>query len=66
MSRENEERMGEKISQAKSAYGIDVSDRFSGQEANPKHRAKYDPKHVNVIARFPGCPPLGFLPETPL
>ncbi|MBS5643876.1 MAG: XRE family transcriptional regulator [Alistipes sp.] len=55
--------MAQKISQATSAYGIDVSDRFTRQVENPKHRAKYDLKHVNGIARFPGCPPRGFLPE---
>ena len=52
--------MAQKISQATSAYGIDVSDRFSGQVENPKHRAKYDPKHVNGIARFPRLPAARF------
>lgn len=60
------ERMAQKISQATLAYGIGVSDSFIGQVENPKHRAKYNLKHINEIARFLGCSPRDFLPEKPL
>lgn len=48
------------------AYGINVSKSFIGQVESPKYDVKYNPHHLNEIARFLNCSPRDFLPEKPL
>lgn len=60
------ERMAQDVSQAMLGFGIGLSDAFIAQIENPKHRAKYNVRHINEIAKFLGCSPRKFLPEEPL
>ena len=67
------ERKRQNISQALLAYGIGVSKSFIGQVESPKYKVespkyniKYNPHHINEIAKYLGCSPRDFLPEKPL
>ena len=60
------ERKRQNISQALLAYGIGVSKSFIGQVESPKYNIKYNPHHINEIAKYLGCSPRDFLPENPL
>ena len=60
------ERMAQKVSQAMLAYGIGVSRSFIGMAESSKYDIKYNLNHNNEIARYLGCSPRDFLPETPL
>lgn len=44
-------RMGKKISQAKLAHLIDLSVGFIGNVENPKHIAKYNLNHLNLVSK---------------
>ena len=46
------------------AYGVSKS--FIGQVESPKYNIKYNPHHINEIAKYLGCSPRDFLPENPL
>ncbi len=60
------ERKRQNISQSMLAYGIGVSKSFIGQVESPKYNIKYNPHHINEIAKYLGCSPRDFLPEKPL
>lgn len=59
-------RKRQKISQSMLAYGIGVSKSFIGQVESPKYNIKYNPHHLNEIAKYLGCSPKDFFPEKPL
>lgn len=60
------ERKRQKISQSMLAYGIGVSKSFIAQVESPRCNIKYNPHHLNEIAKFLGCSPRDLLPENPL
>ena len=60
------ERKRQNISQSMLAYGIGVSKSFIGQVESPKYNIKYNPHHINEIAKYLNCSPRDFLPEKPL
>ena len=59
-------RKRQKVSQSMLAYGIGVSKSFIGQVESPKYNIKYNPHHINEIAKYLNCSPRDFLPEKPL
>ncbi|UKJ07084.1 helix-turn-helix domain-containing protein [Solitalea lacus] len=55
-----------KISQAELARQLNYSEGFIGNIENPKYRAKYNLKHLNMIAKILKCSPRDFLPVEPI
>lgn len=53
-----------KLSQLKLAAELDVSHSFIGQIEDPKHRAKYNIMHLNLLAKVFSCSPKDFLPDS--
>lgn len=51
------------ISQAELAVHVDLSRGFIGDVENPRHRAKYNLKHLNKIAIALNCSIRDFFPE---
>ncbi len=61
-----EMRMKLKISQAQLALQLDISVGFIGHIESPKHRAKYNLNHLNLLAKIFDCPFSYFFPESSL
>lgn len=60
------ERQMQHVSQSMLAFAIGVSAGFIAQVENPNHRARYNLRHINEIAKFLGCSPRKFLPDAAL
>lgn len=61
-----EKRLALRISQAKLARLLDVSEGFIANVENPRYRAKYNLTHLNELAKIFQCSPKDFLPDNPL
>ena len=59
-------RIALKISQAKLARMLDVSEGFIANVENPRYRAKYNLNHLNKLAQIFECSPKDFMPDRPL
>jgi transcriptional regulator with XRE-family HTH domain len=56
-------RVAKKISQFDLAVALGLSDAAIGKIENPKERAKYNIRHLNLLAKALNCPPRDLLPE---
>lgn len=56
-------RIEKKLRQEDIAYILNVKPSFIGNVENKKNRAKYNLKHINILADHFGLSPRDFLPE---
>ena len=63
IDRVKEKRIAKGYSQRELSYMLDVSKGFIGNVENPKYRAKYSLKHINLLAEIFKCSPKDFMPD---
>lgn len=54
------------MSQQKLAFELGVSKSFISSVESKNYPAKYNIRHLNILARIFGCSPRDFLPQNPL
>jgi transcriptional regulator with XRE-family HTH domain len=59
-------RVAKNISQFELAFAMNISDGAIGKIENPKERAKYNIRHLNLLAKALNCSPRDLLPEEEL
>lgn len=59
-------RVPKDLSQVKLSIVIGLAEGAIGKIENPKERAKYNLRHLNLLAKALKCSPRDFLPEKPL
>lgn len=61
-----EMRVPKELSQVRLSILIGLAEGAIGKIENPKERAKYNIRHLNLLAKALKCSPRDFLPEKPL
>ncbi len=61
-----EKRIEKGFSQSQLAFELELSNGFVGQIESGRYDKKYNPTHLNEIAKILGCSPKDFLPDKPL
>lgn len=59
-------RVPQHLSQVKLSILMGLAEGAIGKIENPKERAKYNIRHINLLAKALKCSPKDFLPEKPL
>jgi transcriptional regulator with XRE-family HTH domain len=59
-------RASKEISQVNLSIAMKVAEGAIGKIENPKERAKYNIRHINLLAKALGCSPKDFFPDKPL
>ena len=59
-------RAKKKISQVDLSIAMKIAEGAIGKIENPKERAKYNIRHINLLAKALGCSPKDFFPDKPL
>jgi len=59
-------RVPKELSQVKLSILMGLAEGAIGKIENPKERAKYNIRHLNLLAKALKCSPQDFLPEKPL
>jgi transcriptional regulator with XRE-family HTH domain len=59
-------RIEKKMSQVRLAIAMELAEGFISKVENPRERAKYNIRHLNLLAKAFKCSPLDLLPAEPL
>jgi transcriptional regulator with XRE-family HTH domain len=66
INRVRELREAEEISQVDLSIAMELTEGAIGKIENPKERAKYNIRHLNLLAKALNCSPRDLLPDKPL